>query len=277
LVDVRALLKLDLKYYDGSDVGLIAELSHRVKLIATKRVPDLGRQLRDALAKSKLLAFWVPQEKKVLIDSASPEPKHRWIEAHEVTHSIVPWHRDFLLGDNAETLDPACHAIIEAEANFGAGQLLFLQDRFVAEARDLELGFKSIGEIAKKYHNSMTSTLWRFVQDRQPECPCFGIISCHPRYPEIGAHEGSNPWRHFIRSAGFRAQFPNVQPQEAYALVARHASYRRRGPIVLADDLLQDANGEWWDIRIESFCNSHDLLTIGTVLQKHRVSYRVGA
>src|SRR5207249_959446 len=128
LPDVRQLLKLDLKYYDGSDSGLISELSHRVKLLAKKTLPDIGKHLSEALAKSKLLAFWVPDSKKVLIDASVPEPKHRWIEGHETIHSLTPWHRDFLLGDNEQTLDPSCHAIIEAEANYGAGQLLFMQD-----------------------------------------------------------------------------------------------------------------------------------------------------
>src|SRR5437879_1091446 len=122
LRDVRELLQLDLKYYDSSDSGLITELTHRVKLLAKKTLPDIGKHLSDALAKSKLLAFWVPDSKKVLIDASVPEPKHRWIEGHETIHSLTPWHRDFLLGDNEQTLDPTCHAIIEAEANYGAGQ-----------------------------------------------------------------------------------------------------------------------------------------------------------
>jgi hypothetical protein len=34
--------------------------------------------------------------------------------------------------------------MIEAEANYGAGRLLFLQDRFREEARDWALSFTSI-------------------------------------------------------------------------------------------------------------------------------------
>lgn len=70
------------------------------------------------------------------------------------------------MGDNKFTLDPECHAIIEAEANYGAGHLLFLQDRFGSEARDLRLSFDSIKTLAKRYDNSIVSTLWRTVEER---------------------------------------------------------------------------------------------------------------
>ena len=47
---------------------------------------------------------------RILIDETVPKPKHRWIEGHEVGHSVIPWHREFLFGDNEFTLDPVCHA-----------------------------------------------------------------------------------------------------------------------------------------------------------------------
>jgi len=116
LADVRKLLDLDLEYYRSSDPGLVTELTHRFTLFARKTLPDLHLHLASALAKSRLCAFWLPDSSRILIDNDVPEPKHRWIEAHEISHSITEWHKHFLLGDNSHTLDPACHAMIEAEA-----------------------------------------------------------------------------------------------------------------------------------------------------------------
>jgi hypothetical protein len=268
LADVRALLQLDLKYYDGSDTGLIAELSHRARLLAKKQIPDAVRQVRAILAKSKLLAFWVPDNKRVLIDSSVPKNKHRWIEGHEISHSLAPWHRDFLLGDDRHTLDPVCRAILEAEANYGAGQLLFLQERFAREARDLELSIASVKSLADRYANSITSTLWRFVEERDPSKPVFGMISIHPLVPEIGAHDGEHPWRYFIRSPAFKTQFGSVTPEDAYGLILRHATYRTRGPVLLSHDVLHSVTGEDWEFRIESFCNAHALLTLASAVRK---------
>ena len=266
LAEVRHLLSLDLRYYSSSEPGLFTELTHRFKLLAQKTIPDIGRHLLSALAKSRLCAFWVPDSAKIMIDSDVPEPKHRWIEAHEITHSVTTWHREFLLGDNSQTLDPACHAMIEAEANYGAGRLLFLDDRFGTEARDVELSFDSIKSFSKRYDNSIVSTLWRMVEDRDAGQPVFGMISVHPRYPDIGQHDGPTPWRYFIRSAAFRTQFSNVSPEGAFELIELYAGRRKTGPIFTAQHVLRDVIGNQWEFRIESFSTKHALLTFGVAL-----------
>ena len=263
LTDVRMLLHLDLQYYSSSDPALVKELTHRFRLLARKSIPDLGKRLLSALTKSKLCAFWVPESARILVDTEVPKPKHRWIEAHEITHSVTPWHRHFLLGDNHHTLDPACHAILEAEANYGAGRLLFLQDRFVQEARDVPLSFASIKALAKRYENSIVSTFWRFVEDRAPELPAFGIISTHPHHPDMGRHDGPHPWRYYIRSSAFRTQYPAVSPDDLYQTIAQYASHRKAGPVFSAAHVLRNAAGDTFEFQLESFSTKHDLLTFG--------------
>ncbi len=86
--------------------------------------------LLDVVKKLNLKALWLPDRKRILIDGDEPSLKHRWNEAHELGHSIIPWHDVVLHGDNHRTLKPACHHAIEAEANYAAGRMLFLQDRF---------------------------------------------------------------------------------------------------------------------------------------------------
>lgn len=275
LADVRSLLSLNLQYYRSTDPGLIAELTHRFNLLARRTIPGLGRHLVSALAKSKLCAFWVPDSSRILLDQDVPQAKHRWIEAHEITHSVTPWHKAFLLGDAKQTLDPECHATLEAEANYGAGRILFLQDRFAAEARDLSLNLKSVMQLAERYANSIVSTFWRTVEDRNPKQAVFGLISVHPHHSDIGAHDGADPWRYFIRSALFRTQFANVSPSDVFDLVARHATRRRTGPILLAEDILPDAIGRVFEVRIESFSIKHALLTLGFPLRERGAAVTV--
>jgi len=113
-----------------------------------------------------------------------------------------------------------------------------------------------------------TTTLWRFVEDREPGMPVFGMISILPRYPEIGAHDGPRPWRYFIRSPAFKTQYSTVTPEQAYQLIERYASWRRTGPVLLVDDVLHDVGGEAWEFRIESLSNSHAWLTYGVAVRK---------
>lgn len=271
LADVRALLSLDLQYYSSTDPGLIAELTHRFALLAKKQLPDLGNHLVTALAKSRLCAFWIPENSRILIDSDVPTPKHRWIEAHEITHSLTSWHKSFLLGDNSQTLDPTCHAIIEAEANYGAGRLLFLQDQFSLEARALPLSFTSIIDISKRYKNSIVSTFWRIVEERDPEQAVFGIISIHPNHPDVGKHDGSKPWRYFIRSSAFLTQFASVSARDVFAVITQQATYRRTGPIFSADHFFTDVSGDDWEYHILSHSTGHALLTLGYPVRRRSI------
>ena len=260
LADVRSLLSLDLQYYSSSDPGLVSELTHRFQLIVKKTIPDLGRHLQLALSKSKLCAFWVPALSRIMLDGDVPEPKHRWIEAHEIIHSVIPWHKNFLLGDNAQTLDPTCHAVLEAEANYGAGRLLFFDEKFSAEAKDLDLSFKSIKLLQKRYANSIVSTFWRIVEDRNPLDPVFGMVSIHPHYADVGSHDGPNPWRYFIRSEAFARQFSRISSETVYELVRSHASRRKAGPIFAAQDTIIDDRGEEWEVELECFSTTHAVL-----------------
>jgi hypothetical protein len=116
LPQVRALLNLDIGYYSTANTTLLQDVASRMK-VAGKQVLERPMLLVEAVTKAKLSALWVPDTKRILIDETVPKPKHRWIEGHEVGHSVIPWHREFLFGDNEYTLDPACHAIVEAEAN----------------------------------------------------------------------------------------------------------------------------------------------------------------
>ena len=262
LLQVRELLKLDLQYYSAANVDHVQEITHHIK-VAGKQILARPTLLWDVITKANLSALWIPDSKRILIDSTVPQLKHRWIETHEIIHSVIPWHNNFLFGDDSYTLDPACHALIEAEANFGAGRLLFFGDRFANEARDLELNFDNIRTLASRYGNTITSTLWRIVEDREPDRPTFGMITSHPLYPEhpklgIGALD-----RKFIRSTAFRAQFSSITLEDAYSLLARHASSKLTGPIASATDVLKDNNGDDFIFRIESFSNSHALLTYG--------------
>ncbi len=271
LSDVRDLLKLDLQFYSHSDPSLIAEITHRFHILARKSLPDLGRHLLAALSKSRLCAFWVPDTSRILIDSDEPKPRHRWIEAHEITHSITPWHRQFLLGDNSETLLPECRATLEAEANYGAGRLLFLQDRLALEAKDLALNFSSVKQLAVRYRNSIQSTFWRMVEDRDPAVPTFGVISVHPHHPTVGQHNGAHPCRYFIRSAAFRSRFASYTVDDAYGSIMRLATRRKAGPVCCDEDLIKDVLEEDWVFKIECFSTGHALLTMGSPIGRRPV------
>lgn len=104
------------------------------------------------------------------------------------------------------------------------------------------------------------------VKDRDPDAPVFGMVTVHPYYPEIGAAADGKPVRYFIRSHAFRTLFAEVTREIAYSLIERNATLRKRGPVFDASDVL--TNAERCEFRLESFCNSHALLTCGSFTAK---------
>lgn len=259
---VRGVLKLDLGYYSASDPSLRQEVVHRVRVGAHLLAKKVARSLLEVAEKARLWGIWLPQPRRILICEDAPKPKHRWIQAHEIGHSLIPHHARFLFGDPEETLSLACQEQLEREANFAAGQLTFLQGRFVEEALDQPVNLNSIIELADAFGNTKTSTLWRFVEEAHAGRSLVGIVSASP----WAAQDGSDPCRHCIESPAFRERFGRVSGLELYGALRTYCSRRRGGPLGQGEVLLEDANGERHLFQFESWSNTHEVLTLGVHL-----------
>jgi hypothetical protein len=258
LDDVRALQKLDRQYYSSVDDGPLREFISRA-YIGAKQVFQRPTLILDIVRKRSLKALYLPDRQRILIDSSEPQLKWRWNESHEIIHAGVPWHQDAMFGDTEHTLSPSCHEQVEAEANYGAGRLLFFQDQLRDFITLSEPNFALIQEIKKRYGNTLTSSLWRMVEAL--DIPALGLVGPPPW---VRAVNGADPCRYFIRSAAFVERFTNVTEHQACDLLRIHASYRSGGPIANDDVILTDDCGVQQVFHLESFYNRHEALTILT-------------
>ena len=256
---VRQLLKLDKKFYSTSESGFVRETVSRIT-VGVKQVFSRPTLLFDAIRKLDIKALYLPDRKVILLDDSLPVPKLRWNEAHEIGHSILDWHQEMMLGDTHITLSPRCHEAIENEANFAAGRLLFLRDRFTAECLESEPSIKNIQRLSKAFGNTITSTLWRTIETLP--CPAIGILSPHPKYRQ-DASATADPWRYFIRSSLFERQFSNSSPAAIFQQVRAYCGYTKRGPLGEGDIEISDDNGVRHVFEFETFHNSHESLTLG--------------
>lgn len=268
LREVRDRLSLDRHYYSSKDDGALREFVSRVK-IAGKQIALRPTLLFDVVRKASLSALWLPDRKRILIDQDLPSLKHRWAEAHEIGHSIAPWHAPFLFGDSEEELKLSCHEKLENEANHVAGQLLFLQERFSSEANDLTVTLDSIRELSKTFGNTMTSTLWRFVEGTHPGLPMVGLVATNWR--NRADTDLQNPRRYCIESPEFKKRFSCTSELELFDIIAGYCQPRRGGPLGNAEVLITDNNGDKHVFRFESFSNGYDTLTIGVYSRKVRL------
>lgn len=256
LDDVRVLQKLDRQYYSSVDDGSLREFVSRA-YIGAKQVFLRPTLILEVVRKRSLKALYLPDRKRILIDSSEPKLKWRWNESHEIIHAGVPWHQEAMFGDTEHTLSPSCHKQIEAQANYGAGRLLFFQ----AQLRDFislsTPNFALVQEIKKRYGNTLTSSLWRMIEAL--DVPALGLVGPPPW--EVVA-TGAEPCRYFIRSTTFIEQFANVTELQACGLLQTCSSYRRGGPIADDDVMLVDDCGQKHIFHLESFFNRHEALTL---------------
>jgi hypothetical protein len=257
LDDVRVLQKLDRRYYSSVEDGPLREYISKA-YIGAKQVFQRPALILDIVRKRSLKALYLPDRKRILIDSSEPELKWRWNEAHEIIHAGVPWHQEAMFGDTEVTLSPACHEQIEAQANFGAGRMLFFQDQLRDFISLSTPDFALVKAIKKRYGNTLTSSLWRLIEAL--DIPALGLVGPPPWEATTSVVE----CRYFIRSTTFIEQFANVTEQYACNLLRTCATYRRGGPIADDNVVLIDDCGQKHIFRLESFFNRHEALTILT-------------
>lgn len=164
-------------------------------------------------------------------------------------------------GDQKHTLSFACEQQIEAEANYAAGRLLFLQEAFVDRLQASALNFEHVKELGKIFGNTMTSTLWRTVECSQS--PVFGLVSQHPRRPVE-----EKPLRYFVRSRRFWNEFRGVTATDLFQTLQGLCT-RSKGPIGQDEILLVDTNGDRHVFFVEVFFNGYEALTLGVYRRVH--------
>jgi len=264
LEDVRELLRLDLQFYASGDPSALDSLVHYVR-VGTRRLLERPTRIFDVIRKMSLRAILIPEQRVIFLDENTPKSKHRWDEGHEISHKILEWHNDTLFGDTEFTLSRECHELIEAESNHATARLLFLQDRFLGDLRDVGVGMGPAQGLAKRYRNSLTSTLRRVVESA--DRPAFLLISRHPRRRSA---EKTPDVRYFVPSPTFAAHFPTSRAT-VFETVSAHCSRARGGIIADFEFPLPDARGEQHVFHFEVFYNKHDALTLGHWVRKHAV------
>ena len=131
LDDVRALQQLDRQYYSSVDDGPLREFVSRA-YIGAKQVLLRPTLILEIVRKRSLKALYLPDRKRILIDSSEPKLKWRWNESHEIIHDGVPWHQDAMFGDTEHTLRIPVMSISDPEGK----RSVFLRSRSVSERSD---------------------------------------------------------------------------------------------------------------------------------------------
>ena len=276
LEDVRELLRLHVGFFQTDDDGLMQRAIHNL-VMAGKQILARPSILLDVVRKRGIKALVVPDRKRILIDETLHKAKHRWAEGHETIHTVLEWHEPILHGDSEVTMKQSCLDKVEAEANYGAGQLLFLRDRFTAEAMSSVPTVELVKSLAKSFNNTKASTLWRLVETVGRECPILGVMHYHPA-PRFASdkNDPANPCRHFIRSDAFASMFSATTELAVFESIKSYIEPKQGGPVGTDIVILTDDNGDDHDFSFETFNFRHECLTLAVHLRKRPAIVTVG-
>jgi ACT domain/IrrE N-terminal-like domain len=141
-----------------------------VERISMRNLPA-AVEAKKPRAWSRLLgAFW-KEERVVFIDEEQGESRRQWTDAHEAVHVMCGWHAEVLRLDNEDTLFKELHDEIEAEANYGAGHLVFQGGRFHRRALADQISIRTPIALSSSYGASGTrrfTTTSRNIRSRSP-------------------------------------------------------------------------------------------------------------
>lgn len=257
---VLATLALHRDFYDLENPTFLQRAVHRVRVGAD--------QLRGLLRRRvKLAGVWLPDDKRILIDHGLPPPKQDWASFHEAVHGCLVWHREYFLGDTAQTLEPSFQEKLEAEANYGASALRFLGSRFTDEARDTLPAWKEIESLRKRYGTSLQSTARRFVEFG-PDLSMLFVVST-PWWNEVPADQ-PHRCRHVLPSPRFTREFQPAEFDTLLDAVTSSTRLVRGGPAGEFETCLLDLNGDPHEFAGSHFYNRHDILSI--VVHRRRLT-----
>lgn len=254
--DLIEHLRLHLDFYSLEDPSFLKKLTHNFNIKVN--------HLKKALEKSKLVAGWLPDAARIVIDRSLPARKQIFPTFHEITHSILPWHKEFFLGDTAQTLQHDYQNDLELEANYGASELMFCGPVFKKEITDHSVTIKTVKILQDRYQNTLTTTVRKLVRS-QKEVSCFATISIPPWFESAqipGALKSIEP------SETFEKQFFPVMKEVLAGQINASIIQRSGGPLGEFAVTLADLNGDCYEFDCETFFNRYEVLTIGILRKK---------
>ena len=141
-------------------------------------------------------ALWF--ERRVMyVDERQSPPRRRFTEAHELVHALCPWHEAVLRLDTADELFKPVLDAVEAEANAGAGMLIFQGSAFARRAAQGQCSIETAFALAHEHGASRHATLHHYVQTHPGRAAMLTV----GRFPR---RDGSLPVWRSVESPAFR-------------------------------------------------------------------------
>ena len=217
-----------------------------------ERIRTPGRQLLGAL--------WF-DERTIFVEEEQSGARRRFTEAHELMHALCPWHEAVLREDGSDELFRIAVDQIEAEANLGAGMLLFQGRHFADRVASERPSISAALTLAREYGTSRHAALHHLVRTH-PAALAMLVVGRLPR------RDGSLPVWRSVESCRYRKRFdraaaaiPGGLPRDSPLRELVEAARRSSEPAG-ARLSWTDARGGVRRVRAEAHYNRHAFLVL---------------
>jgi len=239
----------------SAGVTEIVDIAHLPTGLVAKR-PSLLRRVVGAI-------FY--RERVVFVDRSQGVPRGRFIEAHEVSHKIIPWHEAIFRLDDKERIFGPTKRTLDIEADIGAAELLFQGDLFVRQALDYRVSMAAPFSLAPDFGVSLTAAIRHYAVDHpDPVAVAIGgrYLRANGAVPLWAAHESPSfrarigPARQFFAS-GIPAR--DLGDDGAGAVVEQALRF---GDVATGELSITDLRGDDQPFTLEAFCNQHVVMVM---------------
>jgi hypothetical protein len=165
---------------------------------AVEPMPALPGHVRSP-GRRLLGALWF-EERTIFLEQEQSEPRRRFTEAHELMHALCPWHQAVLREDTSDELFRTAVDAVEAEANAGAGMLLFQGRHFAARVAAERPSISAPLALAREYGASVHAALHHYVLTHAAALAML-VVGRFPR------RDGSLPVWRSVESRRYRRRF----------------------------------------------------------------------
>ncbi len=165
---------------------------------AVEPMPALPEHVRTP-GRRLLGALWF-EERTIFLEEGQSEARRRFTEAHELMHGLCPWHEALLREDTRDELFRSAVDAIEAEANAGAGMLLFQGRHFAARVAGERPSISAPLSLAREYGASVHAAVHHYVATHGAALAML-VVGRFPR------RDGSLPVWRSVESRRYRQRF----------------------------------------------------------------------
>lgn len=223
------------------------------------------------------------REQVVFVDRSQGHARGRFIEAHEISHRIIPAHEAFYRLDDEHRIFGPTKKRIDLEADIGAAELLFQGDLFVRMALDYEVTIAAPIALAPTFQVSLTAAV-RHYAVYHPDAVCVVFAGVYRRsdgtVPVWGVHESPSFASRFGSGAAvFSRGVPAMGDSGSFGATVEQAV--RFGDIATGEVRLPDVAGQQTEFVVEAFFNRRAVLLMLTEARAaralgRRISLRTG-